>query len=203
MSFSPLTIAGYFFLHLFILCITYFNVVGGGGGGFVMFFQILGYLFLPFVIVLISYGSGRTLLLRSISDFSARDTSFQFLLSLGIGLSVFLTLLTILGSLGYYNLWSVLAILGVLAITSYTELFESCKGLWTTRIEFDNHRAEGSFLEQVNLPLLSTEFLFIILSFLVSVSFINIMRPMPIGWDDLGAYMNYPQIMANNGVIIP
>jgi hypothetical protein len=25
---------------------------------------------------------------------------------------------------------------------------------------------------------------------------------MPIGWDDLGVYMNYPQIMANNGVII-
>lgn len=40
-----------------------------------------------------------------------------------------------------------------------------------------------------------------ILTFLISVNFINIVRPMPIGWDDLGVYMNFPQIMANNGAI--
>ena len=71
--------------------------------------------------------------------------------------------------------------------------------LWTYKIEFPNHKPNGTFFEQVNLPLISTEILFMILTFLISVNFINIVRPMPIGWDDLGVYMNFPQIMANNG----
>jgi len=53
----------------------------------------------------------------------------------------------------------------------------------------------------VALPLLSTEWLFLALTFLVSVSLINVVRPMPIGWDDLGVYMNYPKIMAETGDI--
>lgn len=51
------------------------------------------------------------------------------------------------------------------------------------------------------LPLLSSEWLFIILTFLIGVNFINVVRPMPIGWDDLGVYMNYPRIMAETGEI--
>jgi hypothetical protein len=47
--------------------------------------------------------------------------------------------------------------------------------------------------------LLTVEFAFWIVSFLVSVALINVIRPMPIGWDDLGVYMNYPRIMAVTG----
>jgi hypothetical protein len=39
------------------------------------------------------------------------------------------------------------------------------------------------------------------LTFLLSVNLINIVRPMPIGWDDLGVYMNFPQMMAMAGDI--
>lgn len=85
---------------------------------------------------------------------------------------------------------------------AYKEIIESLASLWHYKIEFPNHKANGNFFEQVNLPLLSTELLFMILTFLISVNFINIVRPMPIGWDDLGVYMNYPQIMANNGEIL-
>ena len=47
--------------------------------------------------------------------------------------------------------------------------------------------------------LLTVEFAFLIVSFLVSVALINVIRPMPIGWDDLGVYMNFPRIMAITG----
>jgi hypothetical protein len=46
---------------------------------------------------------------------------------------------------------------------------------------------------------LTAEFFFFVLTFLVAVNFINIVRPMPIGWDDLGVYMNNPKIIAENG----
>jgi hypothetical protein len=39
-------------------------------------------------------------------------------------------------------------------------------------------------------------------TFLINVSLINAIRPMPIGWDDLGAYMNFPKIMALTGEYI-
>lgn len=50
--------------------------------------------------------------------------------------------------------------------------------------------------------LLTAEFAFWIVSFLVSVALINVIRPMPIGWDDLGVYMNYPRIMAVTGSLL-
>lgn len=36
----------------------------------------------------------------------------------------------------------------------------------------------------------------------MGVSFVSIMRPMPIGWDDLGVYMNWPKIMALNEEVL-
>ena len=33
----------------------------------------------------------------------------------------------------------------------------------------------------------------------MSVNFVNILRPFPIGWDDLGVYMNFPKIIASSG----
>jgi hypothetical protein len=70
----------------------------------------------------------------------------------------------------------------------------------TRRIEFDQHDGStDSMLSMINPRLLTAEFAFLIISFLVSVSLINAIRPMPIGWDDLGVYMNFPRIMALTG----
>lgn len=51
----------------------------------------------------------------------------------------------------------------------------------------------------LNLRLLSIEFGMFFIFFLISVSLINALRPMPIGWDDLGVYMNFPKLMATAG----
>ena len=32
---------------------------------------------------------------------------------------------------------------------------------------------------------------------------ISIIRPMPIGWDDLGVYMNYPKMLALTNELLP
>ena len=137
-----------------------------------------------------------------IPTFQTTETAFRFLAALGLGFALFLTPLAALGSMGFYNIWAVFGILLVSGVLARSELIQSFVSLWTYSIEFPNHKADGSFLEQINLPLLSTELLFLILTYLVSINFINIIRPMPIGWDDLGVYMNFPQIMANSGAIL-
>ena len=200
-TFSPLSIILYFFLHLFILCFTYFSLTGGANAGFILFFKIFGYLLLPATLGLIVYSLGKKVIHQFIPAFEQEETAFRFLLSLGFGFVLFLTILTIVGSLGWYNIAAVSGILLVAGIYAYREIVQSLTSLWTYKIVFPNHKPNGNFFEQVNLPLLSTEILFMILTFLISVNFINIIRPMPIGWDDLGVYMNFPQIMANNGEI--
>lgn len=201
-SFSPLSIGLYTLLHVFILSFAYFGLTGGANGGFVLFFKILGYLFFPLVIVFLTYNLGHTLLKRFVSGWSTEEPAFRFLTSIGLGFVAFFSLLTIAGSIGFYNIWSVLTILAIFLAVGFSEIGASLKAIVAYKFSFPNHRANGTFFEQINLHLLSTEFLFLILTYLIGVSFINIVRPMPIGWDDLGVYMNFPQMMANQGTIL-
>lgn len=199
--FSPLSVGLYALLHLFILCFIYFGLTDSANGGFILFFKIFGYLFLPTTLVLIVHGLGKRIIHLIVPSFEQEETAFRFLLSLGFGFVLLLTAIAILGSLGQYNIVAISGILIVACAIAYKEIISSITSLWTHKIELPNHKPNGTFFEQVNLPLISTEILFMILTFLISVNFINIVRPMPIGWDDLGVYMNMPQIMANNGTI--
>jgi hypothetical protein len=90
-------------------------------------------------------------------------------------------------------------ILAVFAAVSYRELLDILSLSIKPIFQLPSHKGNGTFFEQINLHLLSTEFLFIVLTFLIGVNFINIVRPMPIGWDDLGVYMNYPNMIAAAG----
>jgi hypothetical protein len=70
---------------------------------------------------------------------------------------------------------------------SYKQFISLMQSLFSYQIIIDNHNLDenASFFSTVNIYLLSSEFLFIVISFLLSVNFISILRPMPIGWDDL------------------
>jgi hypothetical protein len=48
-----------------------------------------------------------------------------------------------------------------------------------------NYKFEVDIEEGSYLKLISTEFLFLVSTLLLSVSLISIVRPFPIGWDDL------------------
>jgi len=67
-----------------------------------------------------------------------------------------------------------------------------------TSFSFDNHNlASNNIIERLSLRLLTTQGLFLIATLIISISLINIVRPFPIGWDDLGAYMNIPRLIAD------
>ena len=81
-------------------------------------------------------------------------------------------------------------------MVSIPGLKQTYREIMKTSASFDNHTLTGGTLNLFAPRLLSVELAFIIVSFLIGVSLINAIRPMPIGWDDLGAYMNFPKIMA-------
>ncbi len=58
-------------------------------------------------------------------------------------------------------------------------------------------------MENLNLPLITLEFSLFVITLVLAVNFLSIVRPLPIGWDDLGVYMNYPRLMATQGFILP
>lgn len=94
---------------------------------------------------------------------------------------------------------SILGIMSILSIPGWKETWHDIK---TRSVTLPNHRNTDSFLDLINPRLLSIEWMFLVITFVMGVSFVSIMRPMPIGWDDLGVYMNWPKIMALNEEVL-
>ena len=193
--FSLMKIWLYFLLHLSILSFLFFqynwvsiwNWIG-------LVIKILFYSFLPISIVFIVTWFWKKIL--KYLPHSKEETSiYRFVLSLWIWFFSFLFLFDILGILGFYNLYSVLLILVWFIWYSYKEILSLFEWVKKTVIEFDIE-------EWAYLKLISTEFLFLISTLVLSVSLISIVRPFPIWWDDLWAYMNIPHLMAEAGTIM-
>lgn len=199
--FSPLTILWYFILQLLVMSLIYFNLVGWGAWAIVLFFKIIWYLFLPFFIVTISLWASNKIL-NKIKSFKSEDSIFKFLISLGFAFVLFVTPLVIFWTIGFYNLWVVFGILTIFLIYWYKEITDIFISFYTKKFELDNHKMNWDFYEQINLNLITTELLFIFITFIIWINFINAVRPMPIWWDDLGVYMNYPKIFAANWQIL-
>jgi hypothetical protein len=87
-------------------------------------------------------------------------------------------------------------------LLGYTGIRESYDDIKNRKLIIKNHNLNWTFPEALNLKLLSIEFGLFFLTFIFSISLINALRPMPIGWDDLGVYMNFPKIMATTWEIL-
>lgn len=202
-NFTPLKIFWYFLLQLFTLSILFFSLNWNPGWlWFTLFFKIIWFLFIPILIVFSSISFWK-FLLNKINWFLDETKIFQFLFSLWIWFFSFSTLLTLLWFFWFYNLSAVFWIILVMIWVSYKEFFEILKSVYCYKIEVKIDFKDWDIFSKINPYLLSSEFLFIVISFLISVNFINIVRPMPIGWDDLWVYMNYPNLMATSGQILP
>lgn len=81
------------------------------------------------------------------------------------------------------------------------EALEIGTSMVTRKYTFPILTSGPSGIIQKSFTLLSAEFFFFVIAFLIAVNFVNVVRPMPIGWDDLGAYMNFPKIVAENGTL--
>ncbi len=206
-NFTPIKIFWYFSVHLLILSILYFYYNWSTfwvafWDWITLFFKILFYSLLPLIIVLISLAFWQKILWWVLEKYRDKSANYKFITWIWFGFFSFVFLLTILWMLWAYSLISVWVILIVFIIFSYKELLSVLSWIFTYKIKCTKHHLNSkNFLEQLNPKLLSTEFLFIVITLILSINLISIFRPFPIGWDDLWAYMNFPHLMANAGYI--
>lgn len=204
--FSLPWILWFFLLHLFILSTLFFSYNGFSlWYGLTLFFKIILYSILPIIIVFLNISFWKKILNLAWVDRDKysfhieEDKSwiYTFLFSLWLWFFSFITLLTLIWYLWFYNLFTVFAILIVFLVFSFRELKEVWNWFLDYKVEFTNHDLKSdSLIKNIALKLLSTEALFIIATLIISINLISIVRPMPIWWDDLGAYMNFPRQLA-------
>ena len=201
---TPLKTIWWFSVHLFILSCLFFVVNNiGASSGIVLFFKILFFLSIPFILFLVFYSFWKKIL-SYYQSFSSESQIFQFLISIWFGFFCFSFVLTLCAFMWLYNYITVLFILISFAWFWFKQILEACRFLYTYKINFKNHDFSSKKIsENINPFLLSTEFLFIIVTGLISINFISVFRPFPIGWDDLGVYMNYPKLLAQAWEMLP
>ena len=196
-SFSPVSLLWYFLIHLFIVCWIFFVIAGSTFGvAIVLFLKILYFSLLPIFLIFISLGFGRTLYLKLFPHEKQHSKVIQFLISLLLGFVSFISLLSIAGFVWWYWLTALAIICLTFIAVSYTQIWYFLKWLWSYKISFENSYNSPNQLERYNIKLLTAEFFFIMITLLLAINLVSIMRPFPIGWDDLGAYMNFPRLMA-------
>lgn len=196
--FSPAILTWFALFNILWLSIWFFDMTWQAqNGGLILFFKIIWYLFLPSLISLIAYWAWHKTL-KYIKSFEWENVTFKFLMSLWTWFTIYITLLSILSFFWLFNISGLLSILLIMTWYSYKEIWQAMLSFFNRNITFDNHDLDWNFLDTINLRLISAEFSFLILTFLIWINFINIVRPMPIWWDDLWVYMNYPQIIANS-----
>ena len=195
-QFNPLIVFSFFLFHLFILCSLFFYMNGNPLiWGFILFFKILFFSFLPFSIIIISTAFWKKVLSMLFARYNflqfLREEKVFFLLGgIGVWFFSFLFFIACFWVLWFYNLWVLFAILIWFSYFARRELLDIIISFVDTKYSFEVK--EGSYFH-----LLSVEFLFLIAAFLLSVNLISIVRPFPIGWDDLGIYMNNPHLFAD------
>lgn len=188
---SPLLLLVLFSLTFFLIAYNWFSyyqliaVTAPYSGIIVHYFWIV------VSILLISLAAGACgLKILKLFLFPSVPSLICFLLSLGLG-TMFLTfLLFVLGLCGMLNeqwVWGVMIILTVLC---YKESWQWIKAFFTPQITYEFRLLDPKVFLVV--------FFFIILGH----NLLEVIRPMPIGFDDLGYYMNVPKLIAQGGTLL-
>jgi hypothetical protein len=112
-------------------------------------------------------------------------------LSLGLGAAAVMFLLWCLALFGDLSLVPAWIILALIPLICYKQVLH-----WYTFSYRETWRYRGSF------HALSIFLWWLLLSYLM-FNFLTVIRPFPIGWDDLGKYINLPRQLSSMGTIIP
>ena len=204
-------ILGLIFLHILILSFVYswfpeirqspfmqWNWVNW----FTLFFHICQLLLYPMLLIFITRSVWYSLISILIKEWKDIDIRLRVPAEITLGFFIFVIGLLIIGSIGLYTLSGLMCVLAIMWIIGYTWHKESFKDIKEYKVELVNHELGWSLEKAINLKLISIEFWFFFLTLLLGVALINAIRPMPIGWDDLGVYMNFPKIMASTWYLL-
>lgn len=188
-----------FFTMLFVTTFTYAMLQEASPlyspSGLLLFFQCIKFLLYPIFLVFLWRALWYTVL-RFWDNWKGYDRRFSIPVETAIWLWIFSFGLFVAWVFHMYTTVGLVIVLAILTAVSYPGFIETYKDIKNRTILFQD-------TEKFSSRVISAEIAFIVLSFVASVSFINIIRPMPIGWDDLGVYMNFPKIMADTWSLLP
>ena len=107
-----------------------------------------------------------------------------------------------LGALGWVAILWTLGIFALLHTTLIRVLFLGMPVLlFTETIWWAKESWNRSFDFQVSWKSVYPILVWLLISYL-ALNFLNVVRPFPIGWDDLGSYLNRPRLLASYGMFI-
>lgn len=206
--FSFWHIFGFSILHILIVTIAYTGAQTttwspffgtGWASSIVLFWHIISLLSYPIFLAFLWRALGYSIL-KWIPNWDSIILRIRIGAEISVGLGIFSIGLLILWVSHVFTLTGLLILCGILIIVAIPWWIVTYKDITSRYVEFNQHDSTGeSILWFISPRLLTAEFAFIVVSFLISVSLINAIRPMPIGWDDLGVYMNFPRIMGITG----
>ncbi len=181
---------GIFLVNLSILSIMFFWVWENAlWNGILLFIKIIWYSLLPLWISLVSWGFWK-FLLEKIDWFNEQNNVFKNIAAFTLGFSLFVFILVALWILGFLNIATCVIIVWIFWVFWWKKCLDFLSIMSTSEIKTQQTNTNSSYI-------LSSEFFYFIAVLVVWVSLITIIRPFPIGWDDLGVYMNYPQLFAH------
>lgn len=204
---SPMTAMGAFVAMLFVLSFAHVSFLGAPAkdiisGGLFLFGRVFFSCFVPVALVWLWWASGaRVLRWCGFSGELGGDRMLGFFVPVSAGFAVYATGLTIAGSIGWFTaaviaLWTL-----AVAVVSYRELGWGFSASLRPMATVETGVGSPSLVDRINLRLLTGEWAVIVAAIVIGVGLLNIVRPTPIGWDDLGVYMNYPKLIVGNGAV--
>lgn len=152
------------------------------------FTRVLTPLFILFLIFLTVLAIGRMILARL--HYTPPSLLLEFTYSAGTGVCTLIALLWLHAVLGIYTQvmgWALLIALPIIALkhTVY----------WIRTFLFHRWDYSGSLLS------IGVLLAWLLISYL-AFNYLTVVRPFPIGWDDLGSYLNRPRLLVSYGQII-
>ncbi len=204
-------IAGFSILQILVVAVAYSSwqnvatspfFTNTTASGINLFIHIITLLLYPLFLSFLWRATGFSIL-KYIPNWNHIDLRIRIGAELSIGITIFIALLLLVGGTTWYTLMSLVGIIVSMSLVSYYGWIETYHDIRNRSIELEQHeKGWDNLFKIINPKLISIEFAFIFLTFLIAVSLINAIRPMPIGWDDLWVYMNFPRIMALTGEIL-
>ncbi len=138
-----------------------------------------------------------SVLLASVLKINARTKALELAFSLGLGVSAYTVLLWSLSLLAYWTglpLYS--TAVGWIIVLGIPAVFFRTSREWIIRARSDEWSYDAPWYAAA-LPIG-----WLLLSYL-AFNFLCVIRPFPIGWDDLGRYLNQPHLLVSYGHFIP
>jgi len=130
-------------------------------------------------------------ILRKILKLPVEQPLLEMLMSLGLGIGGLIILLWLLAVLHLYVMLAGLIVLLLIPVVGYQDA---------------KYWLRASYQQYVDIEIpwynVLTILLWLLLTLLV-FNFLTVIRPFPIGWDDLGVYLNYPRQLVSAGEFIP